>query len=573
MTRRFIHLAWATLLLGLIDLFLVRDLSWVLENIRGLRFQVNFGLSLLVLFVILQWLSGLRHRSRVMFGLVCAATAVTYYSQAAYFGVYQKYIGVFDLRFFVADPLMSLSLYAENGSIVKPTLAAISSVAVMIWVMGWTVNQARWWRWTGRFVAALSFAILSANWYSAPAFQLAPVAYAGNVVRALDLRAGKNSDAVIDRPILNASTPAANAPNIVWVIGESLTPKHMGIYGYPKQTTPELSKMLRNGDVWIYENAVSIGTRTLVSVPYMLTGLEGIDPLGLIYKTPSIFNYAQSAGYQTALITAQDFQWRNIDRLFVDKDLNHFQQGTDFSSAVNVSVGADDHRVLEKGVFPFWTRALQNKQKPIMLVTQMSGSHPPFASQVPTEYKQFLPENGHNSVNAYDNTVWYTDLYLSKLVKFIREQSPNTWVFFTSDHGQYVGDRETRFHGDMGDPVIHVPLLVFPPKPRPTGWPLQPKAPVSQADILPTILDLMSVEPVARVDGLSLRRPVPADRLRIVSPYMITLYNDPKAAIVLPDRQRHEIDFTQNSVQWSDGRITPYSELPLAWRERFDQRR
>jgi arylsulfatase A-like enzyme len=136
-----------------------------------------------------------------------------------------------------------------------------------------------------------------------------------------------------------------------------------------------------------------------------------------------------------------------------------------------------------------------------------------------------------------------------------------------------VGDQETRFHGDLSDAVIHIPLLVFPPKTGVAAWPEQPSAPVSQADILPTILDLMGVQPAAALDGLSLRSPVPADRIRVVSPYMITLHNDPKAAIVLPDRQSHEVDFTQNSVQWSDGRTTPYSELPEVWRKRFDKRR
>jgi hypothetical protein len=51
------------------------------------------------------------------------------------------------------------------------------------------------------------------------------------------------------------------------------------------------------------------------------------------------------------------------------------------------------------------------------------------------------------------------------------------------------------------------------------------------------------------------------------------LYNDPTAAIVLPNRQRHEIDFSQNSVTWADGRVTPYNELPAEWRGQFDNRK
>jgi hypothetical protein len=53
---------------------------------------------------------------------------------------------------------------------------------------------------------------------------------------------------------------------------------------------------------------------------------------------------------------------------------------------------------------------------------------------------------------------------------------------------------------------------------------------------------------------------------------MVTLYNDPLAAIVLPNRQRHEIDFSQNSVTWADGRVTPYNELPAEWQRGFGAR-
>jgi hypothetical protein len=98
------------------------------------------------------------------------------------------------------------------------------------------------------------------------------------------------------------------------------------------------------------------------------------------------------------------------------------------------------------------------------------------------------------------------------------------------------------------------------------------KAPVSQADILATVLQLMQTEAVRPIDGLSLLQTIPNDRIRIVSPYMVTLYNDPLASIVLPNRQRHEIDFSQNNVTWADGRVSPYKELPAEWRARLDAR-
>ena len=566
-------LAGTLLLLSIVDLVLVRDSTWATDNICGARFMVNFGLSLLVAGAVLFLVCGFRHKYPRWAVAVLAAVGMAYFVQTAYFGVYQKYVGVFDLRFFAADPGMSLALYWENGMILRPLLTAAIVVAILWRVMGWPSNERLWLRYAVGVPSVVIFALLSTNWYSAPQFQLAPVACACSFARALDIRAGKNSAAVINRPALPQRPASHNAPDIVWVIGESLTPSHMGIYGYERNTTPNLSRMLSQGEVVPFRNALSIGTRTMSTVPYMLSGLQGIDPYGVIYKTPSVFNYAKSMGYQTALITAQDFQWRNIDRLFVDRDMDHFQQGSDFSSDVNVSVGADDHRVLDRGVFPYFGKAAA-APKPILLVTQMSGSHPPFGRQVPAALKQFLPEDGPNCVNAYDNTVWYTDLYLERLIKAVRAHRPNSWVFFTSDHGTHGNGQGTVFSRDFDDSVTHIPLLVFPPsQEQMKRVKADPDAPVSQADILATLLNLMGAQPATPIDGSSLLAPIAPDRIRVVTPYMITLHNEPLAALVLPDGTRYEINFEKNSVTLPDGKsVKAYEALDARLRERFERR-
>lgn len=567
------RMAVTLLLLSIIDLLLVRDITWTAENICGERFIVNFGLSLLVAGAALFLARGLRQKRPRLAIVVLAVVGITYFVQTAYFGVYQKYVGVFDLRFFAADPRMSLSLYCENGAVLRPLLAAAIAVVVLWRVMSWTRNERRWLRYVVGVLGAGGIAFLSTNWYSASQFQLAPVAYACSLARTLDVRMGANRVALINRPELPQRAAGHIAPDIVWVIGESLTPSHMGVYGYNRDTTPNLSRRLAQGEAVVFSNALSIGTRTMSTVPYMLAGLQGIDPYGLVYRTPSLFNYAKSVGYQTALITAQDFQWRNIDRLFVDRDMDHFQQGSDFSSDVNVSVGADDQRVLDRGVFPYWDKAV-SENKPILLVTQMSGSHPPFDRQVPAALKQFLPEDEPNSVNAYDNTVWYTDMYLERLIKAVRAHNPNVWVFFTSDHGIHSTGNGMKLSRNFDDSVTRIPLIAFPPPQEQTRRvKADPNAPVSQADIFATLLSLMGAQPSTPIDGLNLLEPIAPDRLRVVSPYMITLHNEPLAALVLPDGKRYIIDFEKNSVILPDGKtVHPYESLDARLREPFERR-
>ena len=314
------------------------------------------------------------------------------------------------------------------------------------------------------------------------------------------------------------------------------------------------------------------GPRTLCSVPYMMTGLQGVDPHGVIYSVPTIFNYAKSAGYNTALITAQDFQWRNVDKIFVDQDMDHFEQGVHFSPDVSVSVGADDRVVLQQGVKP-WLQRQQDSDKPFMLVVQMSGSHPPFSRQVPADMKQFLPEENPNSINAYDNTVWYTDLVLSELLEAVRAQAPGAWVFYSSDHGEHVTGKGGAFHGDFMDEVTHNSLLVFPPASALEIIRQQEQAPVSQADIFATMLELMQVDPVTPIDGMSLLQPIPEDRLRVVTAFMKTLHNDPRAALIFPDRSLYEVDFERRNVRLSDGdTVIPYKQLNADYRAIFDRR-
>ncbi|NYT28473.1 MAG: hypothetical protein H0A76_11785 [Candidatus Thiodubiliella endoseptemdiera] len=70
-----------------------------------------------------------------------------------------------------------------------------------------------------------------------------------------------------------------------------------------------MAQLEKNQQLIKYTNALSIGTHTRLSVPYMLVGIEGIDPKGRIYQTPSVFNYAKARGYTTAFISAQDTRW------------------------------------------------------------------------------------------------------------------------------------------------------------------------------------------------------------------------------------------------------------------------
>ncbi|EAR62827.1 phosphoethanolamine transferase [Neptuniibacter caesariensis] len=556
--------------LALLDLVLVRDISWLLENLEGKRFWVNYSFSLGALFLLMLILAPTK--SAVIRSVFLFFILGTQIAQQSYFAVYGGFVSVFDLRFVAADPLLTLELWLDNAIILKPLILLAIELPLLLLLFRLDLKPRWWLRLGSGILATLLFLLVTFSWYGINKFQFSSVAYAGVFPGLIERHAFE--DKLTEKPQVPAQKPAPDAPNIVFVVGESLNVQNLGIYGYERQTTPRLQKMLDREEMLLYRNAVSIGTRTLSSVPYMLTGLQGIDPYGVIYSSPTIFNYAKAAGYQTAFITAQDFQWRNIDQMFVDQDLDFYRSGPDFSASVSVSEGADDMKVLEKGIFPYLDQALSQPQSaPMMLVAQMNGSHYPYNTHSPDYIKQFLPETEPNGINAYDNTVLYTDLYLEGLVNHVRNLDPEAWIFYSSDHGQDISQTKTHFNRGYGSGVIHNSLMVFPPKSALNRLKANLQSPVSQADIFATILELMQISPVSEINGANLLEPIEQDRLRVVSAYMKTLHNEPNAVLMFPDMSYIHVDFDRQSVTFQDGKtIKPYAELQPEYRAFFERR-
>lgn len=94
----------------------------------------------------------------------------------------------------------------------------------------------------------------------------------------------------------------------------------------------------------------------------------------------------------------------------------------------------------------------------MLIVLHTSTSHgPKYADKYPKEFEVFKPvarnvEEGEKNVgllvNAYDNTIVYTDFLLNGLINTLR--SMNDWqsaMIFISDHGESLGENNMFMHG------------------------------------------------------------------------------------------------------------------------------
>ena len=126
------------------------------------------------------------------------------------------------------------------------------------------------------------------------------------------------------------------------------------------------------------------------------------------------------------------------------------------------------------------------------------------------------------------------------------------------------------FHYTFGPNIVHVPLLVWPPQNSYEALARNAAKPVSQADVFATALDVMHMEPVAPVDGVSLCCEIPANRLRTVSTHMATMPSHYSAIVVYPDLSFASVDYVRWSVTLSDHRtVVPFEQAPPEAAARF----
>jgi lipid A ethanolaminephosphotransferase len=111
----------------------------------------------------------------------------------------------------------------------------------------------------------------------------------------------------------------------------------------------------------------------------------------------------------------------------------------------------------------------------MLLVLHQKGSHgPSYYKRSPQSYKQFTPECTQDNVqdcapativNAYDNTIRYTDHFLAELIDRLKKENYPTALIYASDHGESLGENNIYLHGlpYMIAPAqqTHIPMIFW----------------------------------------------------------------------------------------------------------------
>ena len=222
----------------------------------------------------------------------------------------------------------------------------------------------------------------------------------------------------------------------VYIIGEASRAMNWQLYGYGRETNPLLSQ--EEGLV-VFRDVLTQSNTTHKSVPLILTS-GATDEHDELYRRkglPALFN---EAGFDTWFISNQSRQGAMIDHLAHDaKHLIYIR-----SPRHDTQLLDEMRKAIEKST-----------SRKLFFILHCYGSHFSYHQRYPREFAYFQPDNDvaiakqHRPmlVNAYDNSVRYTDYVLSKIIDYLGSlENTSSALLYCADHGEdLIDDHRERF--------------------------------------------------------------------------------------------------------------------------------
>ena len=254
-----------------------------------------------------------------------------------------------------------------------------------------------------------------------------------------------------DNMTFSATRPLEmNRESYVLVIGESLRYDNLSLAGYHRNTTPLLGSL---EDLTLFSDYYSSANLTMFSVPQIITRATA-DNFMLSYKEKSIIKPFQECGFKAFVICAGN--------LLCEKSSSYLIDGCDGVFAFGANGDAKIAGVVDSLV------AIYPKT---FFVIQFKGNHGPY-NNFGQEHNAYRPNpvydkvpwtNHEAMVNAYDNTVLFTDYNVYHIIKAIDKPGYQSAFLMVSDHGADY-DTGVSDHGGNCNPrraEYHVPLIVW----------------------------------------------------------------------------------------------------------------
>lgn len=357
-------------------------------------------------------------------------------------------------------------------------------------------------------------------------------------------------------------------PNILLITTDQQRFDTIQTLGNDKIYTPHLDWLVRQGTT--FERCYSDCPICMPARATIMTGLYGYNH-GLtgnggdimpMKDNPTLPGILTRNGYQTRAQGKMHFHPIRSNYGFENMELLHdyyryMEKHPDKGVPMDHGVGQNEmtpvistvndtnsltHWIVDRSIDFLETR---DETRPFFLWTSFAKPHPPFdpaleywqlydtddmpdpwmgewskdPSQIPQSFMQptyllnniqeFSEKQVKAARRAYYACISQIDYNLGLLFSRVRELGllENTWIIFTSDHGENLGDHNMGAKTNFMEGSTHIPLIIRKP-----GFSWNPDPDRGQrdnnivclADILPTCLDMAGVDTDHSFDGISL---------------------------------------------------------------------
>lgn len=268
---------------------------------------------------------------------------------------------------------------------------------------------------------------------------LMPWSYTVNTVRFYNGEKKRNQKEILlpDAQISNDSKDVC-----ILIIGESARRDHFSLYGYEKPTNP----LLAEDDVTALI-ANSAATYTTAGVKAILDH----QPTGKLYEI--LPNYMYRTGVDVIWRTSN---WGeppvHIEKYHTVRDLKKMYPDADDRYDGILLTGLKEE-------------IMSSEKDKILVILHTNTSHgPTYNKKYPAEFERFTPvcttvemskANPQELMNAYDNSVLYTDYLIHSAIEILKEiPDRRACMLYVSDHGESLGEGNLYMHG--------VPMSIAP---------------------------------------------------------------------------------------------------------------
>jgi len=310
-----------------------------------------------------------------------------------------------------------------------------------------------------------------------------------------------------------------STPNIIIYLIDTLRADHLGIYGYSRQTSPNIDHIATHGVV--FDRAYTADTRTLGSIPSLMTSRHvpshGVRRFGdtIPESVTTLAEVLALHGYDTASFVT-NVNAGTMSRL--DRGFRHFHD------AIKIHRDSEALRSFPEAAFFEWLD--RDREGPFFAYVHTAEPHrpyippPPFDTMFDPDYSGFVtgvfkgPNGYGRAQNAedvahvialYDGEVRFADEAFGNLLLGLeaRGLDDETIIVITADHGEELFDRSGWNHGQsLYDELLRIPLIITEEAHVQGG--LRVSHPVQLVDIAPTILDILGLTAPSSFEGTSL---------------------------------------------------------------------